>query len=316
MTIDLDWMLDLRDAQVAADVQRMAELGWFDVEFTMYGCAYLDEGQRYYRLTSDAEKIYDFLESYAQNNLLPSRLTSFSARYPVPVGMQDVVTLEVKKALASQMQSLYPSAFFEQLMQLYAEAAQDSGYAYLLHQQQETEGTFQLEKLQNFAGLLDYIYACNKITHEHYRQLRQWYLAELKNIEDEPIRKDLHEKTFYGMAYLTDGAVQFVINARKDSIYKKKYDLLQKGRYTTPLYSQTYYYNHSIKLSQVRSQFEHTLQAHFTKEYIQTLQALVMTNDKISKNDFTHYLVDTQKAYGTAAQDTLAQYGYRWGILW
>ena len=31
MTVDLNMMLDLRDLQVAMDVAKRAELGWFDV---------------------------------------------------------------------------------------------------------------------------------------------------------------------------------------------------------------------------------------------------------------------------------------------
>ena len=57
MTVDLDMMLDLRDLQVARDVQRRAEMGWFDVEFTMYGCAYYQNGERYYRVSAHDEKI-------------------------------------------------------------------------------------------------------------------------------------------------------------------------------------------------------------------------------------------------------------------
>ena len=46
MTVDLDSMMDMRDVQVALDVAKRAEMGWFDVEFTMYGCAYWDKGKR------------------------------------------------------------------------------------------------------------------------------------------------------------------------------------------------------------------------------------------------------------------------------
>lgn len=56
MTVDLDMMLDLRDLQVARDVQRRAEMGWFDVEFTMYGCAYYQNGERYYRVSAHDRK--------------------------------------------------------------------------------------------------------------------------------------------------------------------------------------------------------------------------------------------------------------------
>ena len=50
-----------RDIQAASEVARRAELGWFDVEFTMYGSAYLENGKRYYQVSAEAEKIYEIL---------------------------------------------------------------------------------------------------------------------------------------------------------------------------------------------------------------------------------------------------------------
>ena len=53
-----------RDIQVARDFGRKAELGWMEVEFTVYGCAYLDpiENKVLYRVSSHAEDIYQFIE--------------------------------------------------------------------------------------------------------------------------------------------------------------------------------------------------------------------------------------------------------------
>ena len=42
MTVELDAMMELRDLQVAMDIAHRAEMGWFDVEFTMYGCCYFN----------------------------------------------------------------------------------------------------------------------------------------------------------------------------------------------------------------------------------------------------------------------------------
>ena len=63
MTVDLNMMLDLRDLQVAMDVAKRAEMGWFDVEFTMYGTCFERCGKRYFRVSADAARIYDFIET-------------------------------------------------------------------------------------------------------------------------------------------------------------------------------------------------------------------------------------------------------------
>ena len=132
MTVDLDMMLDLRDAQVAADVARKAELGWFDVEFTMYECAYMEGGKRWYRLSERAETIYDFVEAQCGGEGLVPRVMLLSEKYPVPVGMKESVAVDVKKALGKRLQEAYAEEFFVYLQEVAERCAEDSGYEYLL----------------------------------------------------------------------------------------------------------------------------------------------------------------------------------------
>ena len=86
MTVDLNMMIDLRDLQVAMDVARKAEMGWFDVEFTMYACSYAIGEKRYYKISAEAEKIYDFIENSRQNGCIASNIMKMTKKCPVPVG--------------------------------------------------------------------------------------------------------------------------------------------------------------------------------------------------------------------------------------
>ena len=61
MTGNLSAMMHMHDLRVAEDIGKMAELGWFDVEFTMYGCAYMFEGKMCYKISSEAKDIYDYM---------------------------------------------------------------------------------------------------------------------------------------------------------------------------------------------------------------------------------------------------------------
>ena len=61
MTGNLQMLIQLHDEVVAEEVGKMAELGYFDVEFTMYGCAYLECGKRYYKVSPEAADIYQFI---------------------------------------------------------------------------------------------------------------------------------------------------------------------------------------------------------------------------------------------------------------
>lgn len=112
MTVDLNMMLDLRDLQVAMDVAKRAEMGWFDVEFTMYGTCFERCGKRYFRVSADAARIYDFIETSAQKALLPTNVLTLTKTCPVPTGMREFIASDVKKMLAKALEAAYPQDFF------------------------------------------------------------------------------------------------------------------------------------------------------------------------------------------------------------
>lgn len=53
--------LFIRDLQVAEDIGARARLGWFDKEFNVFGTSFVQGGEQYYLISSNAERIYDFL---------------------------------------------------------------------------------------------------------------------------------------------------------------------------------------------------------------------------------------------------------------
>lgn len=58
---DVRRMSAFRDVQVAMDFQKMAENGYLDEEFTMYGCVYLENNKRKYLVSSEEGEIVEFV---------------------------------------------------------------------------------------------------------------------------------------------------------------------------------------------------------------------------------------------------------------
>lgn len=87
MTGNLQLLAKMHDKVVAEEVGKMAELGYFDVEFTMYGCAYLEDGKRYYKVSPDAADIYRFIERANLRKILPSNVLQYTKKCAVPAGM-------------------------------------------------------------------------------------------------------------------------------------------------------------------------------------------------------------------------------------
>ena len=96
---DLKHMSLFLDVQVALEFQQMAEEGYLDTEFTMYGTIYYQDGQRHYLVSADEEKIIDFVEAAALQDIHPMPIQSLTEVCPVPLG--PLAFLELVEDLAS-----------------------------------------------------------------------------------------------------------------------------------------------------------------------------------------------------------------------
>ena len=315
MTVDLEMMMDLRDVQVALDVARRAEMGWFDVEFTMYGCAYWEQGKRFYRVSAFEEKIYDFIESGAAKGLFPTDLCVLTRKYPVPTGMRQYIALDVKKELAKDMAEKFPADFLTMLAHMAHTVTEDRALPWLLAQREQIAGCFDLKKMRRYEEMVDYAYARCKLTPPSYAALKQWIAEERKSMEENVIAKDIFAKTFYAIAYADGDRMTYIINARRGPIYQKKQTLELAGRFVSPIFSETYYYNYTLRLPEVRRLFEAEARNYLTSAYLSNLQHIFQQNDQMNQKDFADYLQNTLEQYGPQAQQTLRHYGYRWGIL-
>ena len=172
-----------RDIQAASEVARRAELGWFDVEFTMYGSAYLENGKRYYQVSAEAEKIYESIDRNLQSGFLPTNVISMTEKVPVPVGMRDFIALEVKKELSLQMQRYYPIEFFVYLEQLAEKIEENTAFDFLDRERERLENCFDAKKLENFELLVEYMYLRRKIDTKNYRLFKDWLMNERKYMD-------------------------------------------------------------------------------------------------------------------------------------
>lgn len=315
MTVDLSTMMDLRDVQVALDVAKRAELGWFDVEFTMYGCAYLKDGQRFYTISSEAEKIYDCIAANYSKEIFSSLICSFSEKYPVPTGMQEYIALDIKKELAKDMSNKYPKEFFLYLNKLAKEVTQNTAKEFLDEILFETESCFDEKRISFFENMVDFFYEARKINETYYKKYTNWIREERKNMEENIICKDIFEKTFYGIAYLEQDNVKYFVNARKDTVYQKKYELETQNIFSSFILSETYYYNYDLKIPQVKKSFEELIRKMFDRKLMEKLNEIISANSSISKEDYKKILVYTKEHFGSEAEKTVKHYGSKWGIL-
>lgn len=324
MTGNLELMMNLRNQQIkdaniqaAEDVGRKAELGWFDVEFTVYGCAYLDAKQdkRYYKVSTQAEDIYKFIEMSVQHEVYPSNVLKLTKKCAVPAGMGELMAQDLKKDLAQKLQDIYPKAFFVALADIAKDCVNNEALSFLWAEANALEGVFDEEKLRIFESFVQYAYSCRKIETENYERLLAWIKEEYKNMEDNPVSKDIFEKTLYGVAYELDGSIRYMENAQWEYIYEKAYSLEEQGVFVTPVFSKTYWYNYEYRLADVMRDFKKELRRVYEADYCEKIKAIrigVAERDRIA---FAALLKSAEANWGTTVKRTLLRYGHRWNVL-
>ncbi len=328
MTGNLDMMMQLRNQQilndmrkdaniqVAEDVGKMAELGYFDVEFTMYGCAYLNpaDNKMYYKVSSMAEDIYDFIEKSSQQKIYPGNVMQFTRKCPVPSGMKNLIAQDVKWELVQELKHAYPKAFFYELYKLAEECTTDSASAMLWEETEALEGVFEEEKLSRFEELVHYVHSCRNISDTSYKALLEWITEERRNMNDDFISKDMFEKTLYGLAYVQGNTVKYIENAQREYIYEKLYKVEQQGDFVLPIYTKTYWYNYEYRLQDVKKDFKEDLRNARNSVYLDKIRTLRGTEKKISSDRFQNLVTEMKSRWGEKPAETLIRYGNRWRV--
>lgn len=300
-----------RDFQVAQDIGKKAEMGWFDVEFTMYGCAYLKDDKMYYKVSPKSEDIYQFIEKSMLENIYPSNVISLKEKCPVPAGMKEFIAQDVKRKLAKKLKEVFPKEFFVQLNQLANRVTENSAREILWSEAEELEGVFEEDKLCYFEELVNYTYSCRKITQEEYFKLSLWLAEERRSMQDNFISKDRYERAWSGIAYEEEEKIKYIVNALKACVYEQQYALEQEGKFVTPIFSQTYWYNYKYRLPDVRRDFTKKLHEELNEAYIEKIKKI-----RGEKKDSLQPQIDAvREAFGEKTAETLTRYAYRWNAL-
>lgn len=312
MTGNLQLLAKMHDKVVAEEVGKMAELGYFDVEFTMYGCAYLEDGKRYYKVSPEAADIYRFIERANLRKIFPSNVLQYTKKCAVPAGMKEVIAQDVKVELAKQFRDMFPVEFFEMLHTLAEQVTENSANAMLWQRVDELEGLFDIEKLRRFEELLDYMYSCRKVTTKEYEKLHAWLKDERKSMMENFETKDMFEKTMYGVLYMEGDRPRYVENARMEYVYEKLYGIETQGGIVTPVFAKTFWYNYSYRLADVIKDYKQELHQVFDKSYLEELEKIRRAPQHGQLFDET--LKKVVEEFGEKPAETLSRYGDRWGI--
>ncbi len=310
-------LIKFRDIQVAEDIAKKAELGWFDVEFTMYGCAYLNKSddKMYYKISSRAEDIYDYVEYAVKDDIYPSQVETLTLKCPVPMGTKELIAKDIKKELAKKLREKYPKDFFVLLNNMANLVRSNQAKTMLWEDAEKLEGKFDSALLRRFEDLVHYSYGCQKLLRSEYEKLLAWIATEYKNMDENFDCKDIFEKTMYGFAYEENDVVRFVENARRETVYEKVHALERKGVFVTPVKNKTFWYNYEYRLTDVMDDFKKILRSELDAVYRQKIKNMRNTEVKLSDILPCETIEVVEQKWGVDCAATMMRYVHRWGIL-
>lgn len=310
-----DMLALFRDMTTALDVGKKAEMGYYDVEFNAFGCAYFNREERNYRVSASAAKIYDYLEYAALDNLYPTTIITATFKKPIPNGLKDMLSLDLKRDLAQTMCQNFSFSFLQALQQL-AETIKQNNACELLNSYMDTlECTFQREQFDLFEHTLVMAVTHRKLAQKDYQLLIQRLNNERQNLSNDLHPHDLFHQTFYAFTYGFNEEQQYIFDARKEFVYKKRYQLETQGAIVSPLLSKTCFYNYNYRLTDARKDFSHNLPGIFSPRYFELLRALKALPAAISRDCFLQTTTDFTRLYGPSVKNTLTMYGYLWDIM-
>ncbi len=255
-----DMYTENRDMRCAADVGRMAALGRFDVEFQVYGCAYLEKDKITYRVSPQAEALYAFQAQSADLGLYPTTIYSHIRRTPAPSGMRQQLESETKLELVRQLRQDYPRCYFDLLRPFTQTPANNSSFPLLSRFADVIDGHFQESELQLLEGLMRTASEAKLLSADGLAVLSQFLNKIRRQMADDPVIENRFSRTLYGFCYEDDtGRLKHTLDAQPLTIYQRHSQLELRGYLTAPIFHQTCWFSNFDEFPTLRRTFAHTL---------------------------------------------------------
>ncbi|MED9782154.1 MAG: hypothetical protein UGE23_12300 [Peptococcaceae bacterium] len=305
----------IRDIDIGTNLLRRAELGGFEKEFHVYGLAYYKDNQREYLLGSDLYEIYKKQQEYELSHIISSTIQSYSSRSYVTLDNIDIMVFDAKLKLARQLKDTTDLELFQWLTTLSSHAQEDYAYPILQELCQQIEGYFNQDKLHSLHSLIQYAYGILALSDSHYKELMTWLKDELHFMGNVPIRQDIYNKTYYGIAYLKNDRIYYEEDALPDCIVRKIDELEHQNLITTFIFKQKLYYSYTKNLFDIHNEFVQNLQNHYDDNYMNIMQTLTKKcNAKIDTNWLSANCLKLQGKYSEEKMKTVYKYLHKWRL--
>lgn len=272
-----------RDEMLSKSIMNLYELGKFEKELAIYGCAYQDEsGEIIYVLSTDANNLYDW--KYNKNNL-SKRATIVhrtTIRTLIPTGMEEIITEQLQKKIVRELHKHYPKEYFVNLVRLDNTIPSNKSYNLLKEIQFQLDGLGTIEQLELYQGLINQAYLNKILKEKHYYDFCKWIEVEKEDISNDLQKTDIYKKEFYGFTYaFPNNAFKNVVDGNKGYIYAQMEKLQLEGALVSPIIQKRFWYNNNYRLNDAKKDSKCFFELLFSNKYREILLKL----DEMIKNE-------------------------------
>ncbi len=299
------------DLECARYFEMLQQLGCYDEEFEYWGFVYLENGQRKYYITSEGKKAYIYRKKCLENNLFATPVERYFKWEQVGSGQYEKLKQENKLQFAEYLQSQYSISFMSKMNNLFLIPANNNVLPILEQLKKQLWGSFDLDGLCLFEGIIELSFETKKIRLLDYLKLQDWVRREIALCpQTQPKLKE--KKVFSGFVYETEsGEEKYYSNADSFLAFERKNELMKKGAFTTPIFHKNYYYGQLDEFLQTKAHYVACQQKRCNKEYVDFVKYIMHLPGVID----TEFLEQEKEAMGVLSkleQQCLQLYSNNW----
>lgn len=298
-----------RDEQMTQDVATMAALGRFEKEFTVYGCAFLENEHMAMAISENAEKIYDWMYSIENKDKLTSTIHSVSLRSLVPAGMENYFTKLAQDQLIISLERAYHPKYFLELQNIIKVLPTNQAFEYLEQLRFQFDGICNQEQLALFEGLIEKAFRRKVLSDSSYYQFSEWIRWTKRDLDQQFVKKDKYEKEFFAFCYTDNKQIEsgIVIDGNKTNTYKKLELKLQQGYHVSNIITKKWWYNNSYSIVDAKRDCKKFFEQLFDNAYRSLLIIIETLPTPIPKEPFDNLLRYCKQLDMSEMQESLEQ---------
>ena len=303
------------DQMCVSQANKLLQIGYLEYETAVYGCAYAQDGEINYYISTKDETMEKFHNNCYQQNIFPTPAKYFFKRYDLLNETEEDIKARFRLETARRLKDAYPPLLFEAIHTLTKTESVNAAFVYMQELAEQLDSCFDLNQLNLFGNLAEMLFRGRLLSRESYILLNQWLSKEYEKIAVEPIASGDYRKTYSGFAYKKpDGEVQYFIDAFPYMAREKQNIFMARGYLVTPILQITYYADSFNNLQNVGNDFRTAIEQYLGPMYMRLMAFLRTLPAGVDQALYQTYLEQIKAAGSKQALEAYLYYGYLWNI--